>query len=154
MTFCNMHGIVWSYNVSIGPKSTYTGINAQNLDGLSEKSDWTSISGASLGQGCFCCPCCKLKKWAGVHHGRHYCDPQEGLLEPWKDGKADCHQVQQQLLRQSGGKIVWLYGHCFLFQVEFMIRIQGEHCCNCNILSIAVKVHISILWIFEWLDKK
>ena len=32
-----MHGILWSYNVSNGSKSTYTGINAQNLNGLSEK---------------------------------------------------------------------------------------------------------------------
>ena len=48
MRFCNRHGIVWSYNVSNGPKFTYTGKNAQNLDGLSEKSDWTSISGTSL----------------------------------------------------------------------------------------------------------
>ena len=32
-----MHGIVWSNNVSNGSKSTHTGINAQNLNGLSEK---------------------------------------------------------------------------------------------------------------------
>ena len=37
MTFCNIHGIVWRHNVSNGSKSTYTGINAQNLNGLSEK---------------------------------------------------------------------------------------------------------------------
>ena len=48
MRFCNRHGIVWSYNESNGPKFEYTGKNAQNLDGLSEKSDWTSISGTSL----------------------------------------------------------------------------------------------------------
>ena len=51
-----MHGIVWSYNVSNGPKFTYTGKNDQNLDGPSEKSD------------CL----------------RQHCDPQESLLEPWK----------------------------------------------------------------------
>ena len=48
MMFCNMHCIVWSYNVSNGSKSTYTGINAQNLNGLSEKvtgpvSLWVSV---------------------------------------------------------------------------------------------------------------
>ena len=37
MMFCNMHCIVLSYNLSNGSKSTYTGINAQNLNGLSEK---------------------------------------------------------------------------------------------------------------------
>ena len=44
-TFCNMNGIVCSYNVSNDSKNLH--INAQNLDGLSEKSDWASISGAS-----------------------------------------------------------------------------------------------------------
>ena len=48
MMFCNMHCIVWSYNLSNGSKSTYTGINAQNLNGLSEKvtgpvSLWVSV---------------------------------------------------------------------------------------------------------------
>ena len=37
MSFCNMHGIVCRYNVSNGTKSTYTGINAKNPNGLIEK---------------------------------------------------------------------------------------------------------------------
>ena len=131
-----MHGIVWSYNVSNGPKSTYTGINAQNLDWRSEKSDWTSISGASLRK--------ELLFWLlkQQHHWKtclpacwQNCDPQEDLLEPWKGGAADCHQVQH-----AAAETIWKED-CLISWTLFFIsswidnKIQGdEHCCNCNIL--------------------
>ena len=57
------------------------------------------------------------------------CDPQEDLLEPWKGGAVDCHQVQH-----AAAEAIWKED-CLISWTLFFIsswidnKIQGnEHC--------------------------
>ena len=137
-----MHGIVWSYNVSNGPKSTYTGINAQNLDGLSEKSDWTSISGASLRK--------ELLFWLlkQQHHWKT-CLPLSTKLWCLPTPNPGCGSILE-----TEGRLFDSMDIIFDFKLN---KIQWEHCCNCNIL-LGTKLQVnrkSFTFPFsEWLDKK
>ena len=118
-----MHGIVWSYNVSNGPKSTYTGINAQNLDGLSEKSDWTSISGASLRK--------ELLFWLlrQQHHWKP-CLPLSTKLWCLPTPNPGCGSILE-----TEGRLFDLMDIIFYFKLNWLYLLYLFVIdCNCNIL--------------------
>ena len=60
--------------------------------------------------------------------------PKRASLNPEKVEQLIVIKCNMQLLRQFGRKIVWFHGHCFFISSWIDNKIQGEHCCNCNIL--------------------